>query len=375
MMEDGATFFDGRGFTFSNWTQGTAAIYGTPSDETIYGSPTGEVINAGGGADVVRGGGGDDSIISDGNQGPDIMSGGTGIDQALVVRTSATIDLRIDISQGGLGKDIGDGTKLTDFELVGAHTGSGNDRLIGADLNDILDGGAGDDVLKGGDGWDEFRAGDGNDTVNSASLTGHCKYDGGAGTDLLILTRTGAVEDIAFDLDTASSDIGDGSQLTATFEQLNFKGGSGDDAVSGRNLSDTVNGGDGNDVLNGRGGDDKLKGGTGKDDITGANGRDVMTGGGGGDNFIFAALSHSAVGANRDVIQDFQQGSDILDLASIPGLTFSDTGSFSGQAGEIIAFQTASRTVVAIDADGNRTADMEIGLAGLFTLTGAEFLL
>lgn len=62
--------------------------------------------------------------------------------------------------------------------------------------------------------------------------------------------------------------------------------------------------------LNGGTGSDVIAGGTGSDRLTGAAGKDEMTGGSGADRFIFLNIADSQVQALRDVITDFEQGSD-----------------------------------------------------------------
>lgn len=76
--------------------------------------------------------------------------------------------------------------------------------------------------------------------------------------------------------------------------------------VAGGNADDAIVGGPGNDLLQGFGGDDIL--------FDGA-GTDQMSGGAGADIFILAA------DGQRDVITDFQPGTDRLDLSSWTGLT------------------------------------------------------
>lgn len=124
----------------------------------------------------------------------------------------------------------------------------------------------------------------------------------------------------------------------------------------------------------------------GKDTLIGGAGRDVMSGGGGNDTFDFNALSESAVGANRDVINGFAAGVDEIDLSSIDALNggadnafiFRGTGNFSG-GGEVRYFQDVvnNRTIVQaeFEGDGNLVVDMEIQLNGLHVLAATDFVL
>ena len=71
----------------------------------------------------------------------------------------------------------------------------------------------------------------------------------------------------------------------------------------------TIEGSAGNDALVGGSLADTIIGGAGDDTIEGGGGGDVMTGGAGRDTFTFAAG-----GTDGDIITDFTQGEDVLDL-------------------------------------------------------------
>src|SRR5262245_65103458 len=94
--------------------------------------------------------------------------------------------------------------------------------------------------------------------------------------------------------------------------------------------------------------------------------------------------------STRDVITDFVRGEDILDLATIDANPFvagdqvfiwrGDRG-FSGAAGELHYVRdnnpgTANdRTIIEGDVNGDRIADFQIELTGLYRLTDHDFLL
>ncbi|MEM9012911.1 MAG: calcium-binding protein [Pseudomonadota bacterium] len=97
-----------------------------------------------------------------------------------------------------------------------------------------------------------------------------------------------------------------------------MSGGAGDDQVSGSDgrddLSggagdDTVTGGRGADVLSGDGGNDQLDGGQGADTLDGGAGQDMLTGGSNADTFVFGR------GDGADLVTDFVEGADVLDLS------------------------------------------------------------
>jgi hypothetical protein len=175
-------------------------------------------------------------------------------------------------------------------------------------------------------------------------------------------------------------------------------GEQGDDVLLGDDAAnDTLWGGIGNDTIDGQAlndrlmgdsGNDRIFGGTGLDTIFGGAGRDVMTGGSDADTFIYGATSESPRGAGRDVITDFAEGNDSIDLGGIDakkGGAADDTFTFIGAAkfhqkkGEL-HFVTVDRagtandiTLVQGDTNGDGKADIEIQLNGLHTLTVANF--
>jgi uncharacterized surface protein with fasciclin (FAS1) repeats len=92
--------------------------------------------------------------------------------------------------------------------------------------------------------------------------------------------------------------------------------GSGDDTVLGGSGRDHILAGSGNDLV--RGGDhaDLILGGLGRDRIAGERGNDKLFGGADRDTFVFAA------GDGRDVVGDFRNGQDRLDLSAYDFASF-----------------------------------------------------
>lgn len=214
-------------------------------------------------------------------------------------------------------------------DIVGT---SAADTVQGTLFADRILGGAGADVIYGSDGADTLAGESGNDQLFGEG--GDDVLNGGAGADKL-------------------------------------RGGAGDDRL---------NGGEGADRLSGGAGADVLSGGAGADILNGGMGPDVMTGGSGADTFVFAVLAESRGANGRDTITDFQPGVDRIDLSAIDAVArtaaddafrFIGTAAFSGTAGEL----RLGATLVAVDVDGDRTADLQIFVNDPGSLTAGDFIL
>lgn len=92
-------------------------------------------------------------------------------------------------------------------------------------------------------------------------------------------------------------------------------GYSGDDTLYGKMGDDRLYGHDGNDTLMGGSGDDKLYGGAGEDILNGGAGSDILYGGEGADTFVI----HSMLDGSVDIIKDFHEGEDVIDISDILG--------------------------------------------------------
>lgn len=239
--------------------------------------------------------------------------------------------------------------------VIGGPTTAGTDFVFGAGGNDTISASDGDDVVFGGAG-DDFINGDG------------ARFSGGVGDDFV-------------------------------------DGGEGDDRIWGEGGSDILLGGDGDDFLNGAGGwfdrsADDLRGGRGADTLRGAGGADTLAGGPGADTFLFADVGDIAPfmdtrpgQGNRDVILDFQQGSDVIDLSNyqtyygFPGTrdtpTFLGTGDFIETDALQVRYQvegdlTIVQFLTATNGEGvffSKPALGEVELRGSYTLTGSDFVL
>ncbi|WP_321363410.1 calcium-binding protein [uncultured Celeribacter sp.] len=144
--------------------------------------------------------------------------------------------------------------------------GENGDLIAAKGTNDEPIGLGGDDTLLGYDGADLINGGSGADTIYS-----------GAGDDVL----RGA----------------DGYDT--------IDGGGDNDTLYGGNHDDILQGGSGNDTLYGQADDDRIDGGLGNDDLYGGTGADT---------FVLAGTF------GDDVIHDFTDGEDLIDLSGTSGL-------------------------------------------------------
>jgi Ca2+-binding RTX toxin-like protein len=167
--------------------------------------------------------------------------------------------------------------------MTSAAVFAGTDTITGNNGNDSLIGFAGSDRILGGLGNDTL--------VSGADSTIEQFFDGGDGTDLLRIDRTGATVGISISLGSPSGSINDvaGFWSFDNFERLDFTGGSGDDTVTGGNGADILDGGLGSDTIQGGDGNDFVRSGSG-------NTLEVGFDGGSGVNTLSFSRSTSSTG-------------------------------------------------------------------------------
>jgi hypothetical protein len=278
-----------------------------------------------------------------------------------------------------------------------------------------LSGGAQADYLRGVEGTDQTVHGnDGRDTIISSgeghyfgdagndtmfagvTSSGAEVLDGGAGTDTLDTTLYSG--DYTINLVTGVTNyVGESfihfenvttggglDNITGTGTANVIDSGTGNDTVNAAGGDDTINGNDGNDHLMGRTGADTINGGIGDDLIDGGLDKDRMTGGAGNDVFLFRDGETVLPRGSADVINDFAQGQDHIDLSAMDAnvnaagnqvFTFINGNAFTHTAGELHYVQNSGFTFVEGDTDGNGTADFAITLIGTYALAGADFVL
>lgn len=342
----------------------------TSGADHLVGDDQANVIDGLGNNDVIEGGAGNDTIY--GGAGYDTLTGGAGND-VFAFRSAGEIGDRpgardtitdftqgqdkINLSEMDANSNLaghqdftfiaGEGSSFTGTpgELAW-HTSNGS-TIIQGDLN--------------GDGVHDFEM----ELVGSVSLKASDFIGVGlSGTPTAPETPTVEPEPIAPPADDVS-------------------------VITGTRGNDRLSGDSRDNYLSGQSGDDRLNGGAGKDTLDGGAGRDYLTGGAGNDIFLFKSLADMGTRTStRDVITDFTQGQDKIDLAALDANSSASgnqafsflTGNnqaFSHHAGDLAWRIDSARnqTVVQGDVNGDGVHDFEIQLTGQIHLTAADFVL
>jgi autotransporter-associated beta strand protein len=365
------------GFEHATGGRGDDELIGDALNNKLSADLGNDTLTGGQGNDTLHGGAGDDSLIGglgndwmSGGAGADLLEGGEGIDG--ITYSGATLGVVVDLAAQTVSGGDAEGDTISGFEY--ATGGNGDDELIGDALNnklsaglgnDTLTGGLGNDTLDGGDGADSLVGGDGNDTYVVDDLG-----------DIVVEASDGGYDRVASWIDWT---------LGAEFERLslwdttdlNGTGNALANRLDGNAGANILDGGQGNDTLYGMGGNDTLIGGDGADLLDGGTGADSLMGGDSADIFLFS----SAIEANGDVVGDFNLAegdridlrpidADVL-LADNQGFTWIGEMSFGAVAGEL----RFADTILEGDLDGDGTADFQISLNGVASLTDANIWL
>ncbi|MEM7076270.1 MAG: hypothetical protein AAF484_14340 [Pseudomonadota bacterium] len=117
------------------------------------------------------------------------------------------------------------------------------------------------------------------------------------------------------------------------------------------NGDDALHGDEGADLIFGGVGDDLIDGGTGQDTLMGGVGNDIMSGGpdAQADVFVFED------GFGNDTVQDYGVGQDVINLASVTGITdFADlSASHLTQVGLHAVITDGGNTITILDTDAS----------------------
>jgi hypothetical protein len=266
---------------------------------SIWGSKNTDYIiqtNSSYGATTVRAGAGNDEIRMHNNGLADTIYAGAGDDAVFLDMADVASDIVID---GGDGSD----TLVFNFAGYVNETLSPINYTLNADVPtnfENLVGSTVDDTLIGDANANDIRGGQGADTLS-----------GGAGNDILY----GGVT--AYQADTGSN--------SGWSDDYAWSGYPGYVGGQGGGLSKSIwyahRGDGGNDALYGNAGNDTLYGASGDDTLDGGTGTDILAGGPGSDTFIIRAGDGSVALNNSNIIYDFQDGKDIIELQ---GISYSD---------------------------------------------------
>jgi Ca2+-binding RTX toxin-like protein len=349
------TAIDSHGDT--DTLSGFEVIIGTAQADTLSGGSVDETLSGGDGDDFVQGDGGNDRV--GGGDGDDTVWGGSGNDTIYggIGNDRLRGGADDDAIYGGGGNDTIQGDTGNNW-LEG---GDGNDKLYGWTGNDSLFGGngddelydfEGDDVLAGGGGDDKLVGGDGDDLIYTGTSDGQTfgvdEARGGAGNDTLIGSNG---TDTLYG-DEGSDRLNGGDDLdTADIDYL--YGGAGDDLLESgqtdavragfQDRGDRLYGEEGNDTLIGGLADDTLEGGAGNDTLEGGAGDDVLAGGAGADRFVFAA------GDDADIIADFEDGIDRLDLSAFGFASAAEALARANETGGDVVFDFGNGDVLTVE--------------------------
>ncbi|MBT3140317.1 hypothetical protein [Falsiruegeria litorea] len=281
-------------------------------DDYVYGDDKDNVIDGGDGFDRLRGHNGNDTLI--GGAGADDLHGGGGIDTASyeTAQSHVNLDLR---SRGTSGDALND----TFHAIENVMASQFDDYVYGDNGQNLLNGSDGDDRLRGHNGHDTLIGGTGADDLNGGSGVDVASYAGAAGRVNLDLRSRGTFGD-------ASND---------TFTSI--------ENVIGTDYNDYLYGDAEDNILFGGGGDDRLRGDDGNDTVVGDAGTDELRGGSGADLFVFNR------GSETDVIKDYQDDVDIIELDRTLIASGNSAFSYATQIGADVQFDFDAQDLLLVE--------------------------
>jgi Ca2+-binding RTX toxin-like protein len=128
------------------------------------------------------------------------------------------------------------------------------------------------------------------------------------------------------------------------------------DIIYAKEGNDIINANGGDDTLYGGSGDDRLYGHQGNDTLVGGTGADILNGGYGNDSFNFLSLEDSSINVT-DTIEDFEQGSDKINLSQIEESLSFESFEFVVENGHTIIKDKNSDFAIDLDNQFNMSKD------------------
>lgn len=255
-------------------------VNGTSGDDTLYGGVGDDVVSGLDGNDLLFGVEGVDTLF--GGAGDDTLRGGEGDDWLNISTLSGVDYARLDEDFGPMGVDT----------LIG---GEDDDVMLGLGDGTVFRVSEGDgfDMFLGGLGFQEIEMvspATAPVTIGIAAIHGVEKIAATHSGVELILSVTGDADFSLTALHNVVGIYGDGTDNVIT----------GTSSSQGTSLNDTMFGGGGEDVL------------------AGGRGNDELTGGFDNDSFVFG------VSEGSDIIRDFDDGIDVINLQKTNATGFGD---------------------------------------------------
>lgn len=348
------------------------SVFGTNLADRLIGGNTGND-----GFEDFRGLGGNDTI-----------DGGSGFDRVTYSNdfgAGGTQGVKVNLVTGKAIDGFGDTDRLTSIEAV--RSTAFDDRLVGDGGDNRFEPLSGADYLHGGGGTDRVAY------HNDHFFLGNGNYVVGIDADLAkkqIVDTSGVHVDTVIDIENVTgSNLDDVIRGNAKANRLDGRDGDdlligrgGGDGLNGNGGNDDLRGGGGNDWLFGDSGNDLLLGGGGSDDLFGHTGNDVLSGGGGndmldggvGDDVLNGGRGDDIlrggdgvdiftfnVGDGHDIIEDFQNGTERMEVV--------DWGYSDGS--EVVALATQVGSDVVISNSGDSITLINFDLADL---NGHDFI-
>lgn len=328
---------------------GNLTLVGNEFAQTIRGVTGNDTLDGGAGADILEGNVGNDVYV--------LGAEATGFDTVID-------DAGIDTITSTITRSLGSYADVENLTLLGitAVNGTGNGLA-----NVITGNGAANTLAGGADALVDTLIG----------LAGADTYVLGASANDVVQEIAGAAGGIDTATSTITRSLGAGGLVNV--ENLTLLGTTAINGI-GNGLANIITGSAAANTLGGGLANDTLRGLAGNDVLIGGLGKDTSTGGAGNDIFRFALVTHSVVGANADVITDFDDANDDrIDVSALfgPAMTYRHNLAFTAAGQVRIDDIAGADVIVEINTGGSLAADFAVRLASttLASMSVGDFIL